>query len=83
MVFVHGFVHPASGRSLELHLPAASADRMAAALGEFTRWTDPEGGKPLVVLVDNAGRRVATRLEVPPTCSCAGRRRAPEAAANG
>jgi len=56
---------------------------MAAALGEFTRWTDPEGGKPLVVLVDNAGRRVATRLEVPPTCSCAGRRRAPEAAANG
>ncbi len=47
-------------------MPAANTDWMAAALDEFARWADPEGGKLLVVLVDNAGWHVAKRLEVPP-----------------
>lgn len=65
-LYVYGFVHPASGRSLELLLPSANTDWMAAALAEFGRWADPAGAKLLVVLVDNAGWHVAKRLTVPP-----------------
>ena len=65
-VYVYGFVHPASGRNLELILPAANADWMGLALAEFARWADPAGVKLLVVLVDNAGWHVAKRLAVPP-----------------
>jgi hypothetical protein len=65
-LYVFGFVHPASGRNLELLLPAANTDWMARALEEFARWADPEGRKLLVVLVDNAGWHVAKRLAVPP-----------------
>ena len=65
-LYVYGFVHPASGRNLELILPSADADWMAAALAEFARWADPGGAKLLVVLVDNAGWHVAERLATPP-----------------
>ena len=61
----YGFVHPASGRNLELILPSANADWMGLAVSEFARWADPEGGKRLVVLVGNAGWHVARRLAVP------------------
>jgi hypothetical protein len=64
-LYVYGFVHPASGRSLELILPAVNTEWMAAALAAFARWADPEGRKLLVVLVDNAGWHIAKRLEVP------------------
>jgi hypothetical protein len=64
-LYVYGFVHPASGRDLELLLPSANADRMGLALEEFARWADPEGRTLLVVLVDNAGWHVAKRLVVP------------------
>ena len=59
-------MHPASGRNLELILPAANADWMGLALAEFARWADPTDEKRLVVLVDNAGWHVAKRLGVPP-----------------
>jgi hypothetical protein len=65
-LYVYGFVHPASGRNLELLLPAANTDWMALALEEFARWADPAGEKLLVVLVDNAGWHVAKRLPRPP-----------------
>jgi DDE superfamily endonuclease len=64
-LYVYGFVHPASGRNLELLLPAANTDWMAAALAEFARWADPRRDKVLVVLVDNAGWHTAKRLAVP------------------
>ena len=64
-LYVYGFVHPASGRNLELILPAADTDWMEAALAEFARFADPEGRKLLVLLVDNAGWHVAKRLVVP------------------
>jgi hypothetical protein len=64
-LYAYGFVHPTSGRNLELILPAANTDWMAAAPREFARWADPRGDKLLVVLVDNAGWHVARRLEVP------------------
>lgn len=64
-LYVYGFVHPASGKNLELILPAANTEWMAAALAEFARWADPEGAKLLVVLVDNAGWHTAKRLAVP------------------
>jgi hypothetical protein len=64
-VYVYGFVHPATGRNLELILPAANTDWMGLALAEFARWADPGGEKLLVVLVDNAGWHVAKRLAVP------------------
>jgi hypothetical protein len=64
-LYVYGFVHPASGRNLELILPTADTDWMEAALDEFARWADPEGRKLLVLLVDNAGWHVAKRLVVP------------------
>ena len=63
---VYGFAHPASGRNLELILPSANADWMAAALTEFARWADPAGEKLLVVLVDNTGWHEARRPQVPP-----------------
>jgi DDE superfamily endonuclease len=63
---VSGFVHPASGRNLELLLPAANTDGMTLALEEFARGADPEGLQVLVVLVDNAGWHTAKRLAVPP-----------------
>ncbi len=66
-LYISGFVHPASGKNLELILPAANTDSMALALAEFARWADPVGEKRLVVLVDNAGWHVAKRLAVPPT----------------
>ena len=59
-------MHPASGRNLELILPAANTAWMARALEEFARRADPEGAKRLVVPVDNAGWHVARRLAVPP-----------------
>lgn len=62
---VYGFVHPASGRNLELILPAANADWMGLALAEFAGWADPACEKLLVLLVDNAGWHVAKRLAVP------------------
>src|SRR4051812_2502418 len=65
-LYVYGFVHPASGRNLELLLPRADTDWMGAALAEVARWADPEGRKLLVLLVDNAGWHVAKRLAVPP-----------------
>jgi hypothetical protein len=65
-LYVYGFVHPASGRNLELLLPAADTDWMEPALAEFARWADPEGRKVLVVILDNAGWHVAKRLGVPP-----------------
>src|SRR4051795_9322654 len=65
-LYAYGFVHPASGRNLELLLPAANTDWMALALGEFARWADPADETLLVVLVDNAGWHIARRLEVPP-----------------
>jgi hypothetical protein len=65
-LYIYAFVHPASGRNLELILPAADADWMGLALGEFARWADPGGTKILVVLVDNAGWHVAGRLATPP-----------------
>jgi hypothetical protein len=65
-LYVYGFVHPASGRNLELILPAANTDWMALALEEFARWADPAGERLLVVLVDNAGWHIAKRLPIPP-----------------
>jgi hypothetical protein len=65
-LYVYGFVHPASGRNLELLLPAANTDWMEAALAEFARFADPEGRKLLVVILDNAGWHIARRLTVPP-----------------
>jgi DDE superfamily endonuclease len=63
--YLYGFVHPASGRNLELILPAANTDWMGLALEEFARWADPRAEKLLVLLVDNAGWHVAKRLSVP------------------
>src|SRR5262249_27171108 len=68
-LYVYGFVHPASGRNLELILPAANTDRMALALEEFARWADPDGSKLLVALVDNAGLHVRQRQGVPPNAA--------------
>ena len=42
-------MHPASGRNLELILPAADTDWMGRALEEFARWADPAGAKRLGV----------------------------------
>ncbi|WP_422931645.1 IS630 family transposase [Singulisphaera sp. PoT] len=64
-LYAYGFVHPASGRNLELLLPSANADWMGLALEEFARRADPSGEKVLAVLVDNAGWHVAKRLVVP------------------
>jgi hypothetical protein len=65
-LYVSGFVHPRSGRNLQLPPPAVNVDWMSLALAEFARWADPEGRKPLVLLADNAGWHRAKRRAVPP-----------------
>ena len=65
-LYVYGFVHPVSGRNLELLLPATDADWMSRALAEFARRADPHGEKVLVLLLDNCGWHVAEDLVVPP-----------------
>lgn len=65
-LYVFGFVHPASGRNLELIAPRANTDWMNAALEEFARWANPDGSKLIVLLVDNAGWHIAKRLVLPP-----------------
>jgi hypothetical protein len=64
-LYVYGFAHPASTRSLQLILPRVDTGVMSAALEEFARRADPEGRKVLVVLPDNAGWRVSEGLRVP------------------
>lgn len=65
-LYVYGFAHPATGRSLCLLLPRLNAELMSEALAAFARWADPEGRKTLVLLVDNAGAHTAGSLAVPP-----------------
>lgn len=65
-LYVFGFVHPATGRSRTLVLPWANTAAMGEALADFARRADPAGRKVLVVVVDNAGWRVAEKLAVPP-----------------
>jgi transposase len=65
--YVYGFVHPASGRNLELLLlPTANTEWMGLAPEQFARWADPTGETLLVVLVDNAGWHLAKRLRLSP-----------------
>ena len=56
--YLHGFVHPASGRNLDLLIPRVDAAWMSAALEEFARWANPDRSKTIVLLVDDAGRHV-------------------------
>jgi hypothetical protein len=65
-LYVYGFVHPASGRNLELLLPAANAEWTSRASEEFVGWADPHGDKVLVLLWDNAGWHEAEGQVVPP-----------------
>ena len=65
-LYVYGFVHPASGRNLELLLPTADAEWTSLALAEFARWADPHGDTVLALLWDNAGWHGAEGLVVPP-----------------
>ena len=65
-LYIYGFVHPASGRNLELLLPTADAEWMSLALAEFARWADPHGDTVLVLVLDNSGWHGAGDLVVPP-----------------
>jgi hypothetical protein len=65
-LYLYGFVHPATGRNLELIIPRADTRWMNAASAEFAAWADPDRGKTIVLLVDNAGWHVAGDLALPP-----------------
>lgn len=65
-LYVYGLVRPRTGTSLCVLLPRVKAERMGEALAAFAARADPDGGKVLVVLVDNAVWHVAKRLVVPP-----------------
>src|SRR4030095_5038840 len=64
-LYVYGFTRPSTGQTFTALLPRVNADRFGDALAAFAAWADPSGGKVLVVLVDNDGWHVATRLAVP------------------
>jgi hypothetical protein len=64
-LYVYGFARPRAGALVALPLPRVTAAPMGAALAAFAALADPAGEKLLVVLVDNAGWHVATRLAVP------------------
>src|SRR4051812_25669455 len=65
-LYLYAFVHPASGRNLELIIPRLDTAWMSAALEEFATWADPGRARTIVLLVDNAGWHVAKALELPP-----------------
>jgi hypothetical protein len=65
-LYVYAFVRPKTGESFATLLPRVNAERMGEALAAFAAHADPDGGKVLVVLVDNAGWHLAKRLVVPP-----------------
>ena len=64
-LYVYGFAEPKTGRNLCLILPKVNAEQMGAALAEFAAWAAPQGGKVLLLLLDNAGWHVAKKLAVP------------------
>jgi hypothetical protein len=63
---VYGFARPKTGESFSVLLPRVKAEWIGEALAAFAGHADPDGGKVLVVLVDNAGWHVAKRLVVSP-----------------
>ena len=65
-VSVYGFVRPKTGESFTILRPRVRVERMADALAAFAAHADPDGGKVLVLVVDNAGWHTAKRLAVPP-----------------
>jgi transposase len=62
---VYGFARPATGETVTVLLPRVSVERMADALAAFAAHADPEGGKVLILVVDNTGWHTAKRLAVP------------------
>lgn len=60
-----GFARPSTGQAVSVILPRVSAEPTGHELAEFARAAGPEGRKPLVLPVGNAGWRVARRLAVP------------------
>ena len=75
-LYVYGFVHPASGRNLELILPAANADWMGLALAEFARWADPAGGSSWWCWWTTPAGTWRSGWRCRPTWCCGGCRRA-------
>jgi transposase len=65
-LYVYAFARPRTGQTFCVILPRVNAERMSDALAAFAAHADPDRGKVLVVLVDNAGWHVAKRLAVPP-----------------
>jgi DDE superfamily endonuclease len=65
-LYVYGFVRPKTGQLFAPTLSRVNVTRMTDALGAFARHADPDGGKILVVIVDNAAWHRAKSLVVPP-----------------
>ena len=65
-LYVYGFVRPGTAQTFWLLLPEVTAAWVSVALGEWTRWADPEGQKRLVLVWDNSGGHTAKSLAVPP-----------------
>ena len=58
-LYVYGFARPRTGQTFCVILPRVNAGRMGDALAAFAAHADPDGGKVLVLMVDNAGWHAA------------------------
>jgi hypothetical protein len=64
-LYLHGFVHPASGRTLWYIMPTVSAAAFTQVLAAFAADARPGPGKEVLLVLDGAGWHVAKDLAVP------------------
>jgi hypothetical protein len=63
--YLYAFVHPRSGRTWWLLLPAVSTAAFTLALAEFAQAVGAGPGKPVLVVLDRAGWHVSAQVNVP------------------
>jgi transposase len=63
--YLYGFVHPGSGRTWWLWLPAVSIATFTLALAEFAQAVGAGPGKQVIVVLDRAGWHVSAQVHVP------------------
>lgn len=64
-IYIYGFVHPQSGRTVWLLLPKMNAELMSIALKRFAEEIGVGPYKQIVLLLDSAPGHVAKNLVVP------------------
>jgi DDE superfamily endonuclease len=64
-LYVYGFVHPNSGRTVWYLLPRVNATTFQVVLNDFTKSVEASSGKRVLIVLDNAGWHKAKMLRIP------------------